>query len=1085
MAKKNMRVPKADFGEQLILFRYFLSLFGISSLMEVSLKLNSAEYEGYDENQNTYFYRYFTQLCTRKSGDVRLSRDKLRLYDENICRYVRQIGAKRGGIVLKYYQYMGLLFTEIYLDRYFTDRAEFLKSLNRFAEQAASESQGRICTGAFDADKINKLSFMCATGSGKTLMMHVNILQYLYYLKRAGRTDRRMSVNRIILLSPNEGLSVQHLGELKLSSVPARIFDKNLDWVMGKEDVLIIDMNKLKEEGKVRTVSVDSFEKNNLVLVDEAHRGLSGDVWYDYRTRMSEDGGFAFEYSATFKQALKAMNLTKTKDKALFEEYCRSIIMDYSYKYFYNDGYGKEYKIYNLRDNVDEEQRKTYLTGCMLAFYQQIKLFETYPQYKEFHIEKPLLVFVGNRVTAKTSAGELTDVEEVVAFLDSFISDRMVTERRIRAILEENSGITNRTGRELFAQCFRSLIHVFGGQADAGVIYNDILRLIFHTETISGTHHLCLENMRQIPGEIAIRAGDTRKYFGVISIGDTAAFMKCCEKNGLIIKNEEFISDSLFTDINRAGSDINVLIGSRKFMEGWNSWRVSTMGFINFARGEGAAAIQLFGRGVRLKGFGGCLKRSHKMDDRSVSIPKYIEELETLNIFGIRAQYMEEFRRYLEMEDVPVNERVHEFYLPVRNRLKELEGRPLYVIKVRDGVDFKKQAARMILDVPDQGFERYLIKNKIIIDCRARVQMIESGYDGSAEVMDKQYIIDDSVLPLLNYDRIFTEMEQYKEDKNYYNISLVKSKLRAIMAYRGWYGLIVPYTYLSVDSYQRLEAVTDYCLLALKQYMDKFYIYQKEKWEAPLLEYQPLKENDKNFIDSYRMTYTDEGRLDTTADELDSFVKEIAVMCKTGENAKDHCWSPKAGRLKGRLTAFDYRLHLYAPLLCLTDGGGNIQVSPVSLNEGEKLFVDLLKDFVEKHSCLFHKKSVYLLRNRSRAGIGFFEAGNFYPDYMMWIDEEEIQYINFIDPKGLLRIMPDDPKIGFYKKIKEMENRLRQTCTDKRVILNSFIMSVTGSAELAQWWGMSEAEREERNVFCLDGDDCIEKMIKKIFSQKI
>ncbi|MEW6623005.1 MAG: hypothetical protein AB1420_07755 [Bacillota bacterium] len=38
------------------------------------------------------------------------------------------------------------------------------------------------------------------------------------------------------------------------------------------------------------------------------------------------------------------------------------------------------------------------------------------------------------------------------------------------------------------------------------------------------------------------------------------------------------------------------------------------MGLINFAKGEGSQAIQLFGRGVRLKGYGNCLKRSSKLD---------------------------------------------------------------------------------------------------------------------------------------------------------------------------------------------------------------------------------------------------------------------------------------------------------------------------------------------------------------------------------------------------------------------------------------------------------------------------------------
>jgi hypothetical protein len=92
------------------------------------------------------------------------------------------------------------------------------------------------------------------------------------------------------------------------------LFEKDRGFVINENTVIVIDMNKLKEEGKVKTVSVDSFEQNNLVLVDEGHRGLSGNVWYDYRTRLSAEG-FAFEYSATFKQALNA-NATGSSQQA-------------------------------------------------------------------------------------------------------------------------------------------------------------------------------------------------------------------------------------------------------------------------------------------------------------------------------------------------------------------------------------------------------------------------------------------------------------------------------------------------------------------------------------------------------------------------------------------------------------------------------------------------------------------------------------------------------------------------------------------------------------------------------------------------
>ena len=61
-----------------------------------------------------------------------------------------------------------------------------------------------------------------------------------------------------------------------------------------------------------------------------------------------------------------------------------------------------------------------------------------------------------------------------------------------------------------------------------------------------------------------------------------------------------------------------------------------------------------------------------------------------------------------------------------------------------------------------------------------------------------------------------------------------------------------------------------------------------------------------------------------------------------------------------------------------------------------------------------------------------------------------------------------------YKKIKELENRLQPTAPDKRIVLNSFIMSGTKSMDLKQWWNMTKAEREAKNVLCLDNDDCID-----------
>ena len=93
----------------------------------------------------------------------------------------------------------------------------------------------------------------------------------------------------------------------------------------------IIDIHKLREDMGAKTVAIDAFEGNNLVLVDEGHRGASSSVegvWMNARSRLCEQG-FSFEYSATFGQAVKGRG-------TLEKQYAKCILFDYSYRYFYN-----------------------------------------------------------------------------------------------------------------------------------------------------------------------------------------------------------------------------------------------------------------------------------------------------------------------------------------------------------------------------------------------------------------------------------------------------------------------------------------------------------------------------------------------------------------------------------------------------------------------------------------------------------------------------------------------------------------------------------------------------------------------------
>ena len=50
-------------------------------------------------------------------------------------------------------------------------------------------------------------------------------------------------------------------------------------------------------------------------------------------------------------------------------------------------------------------------------------------------------------------------------------------------------------------------------------------------------------------------------------------------------------------------------------------------------------------------------------------------------------------------------------------------------------------------------------------------------------------------------------------------------------------------------------------------------------------------------------------------------------------------------------------------------------------------------------------------------GVGFFEAGNFHPDFIVWLLAGDRQHVTFVDPKGIRNVGVDDPKIRFFETI--------------------------------------------------------------------
>ncbi len=967
-----------ELERRLVLFHYFLDLLGVDKFTTLKERLRDVS-EDVDELGRSHF---LGALLGQKN--LKLPESELVRLDARIQEYKERFRRNRSdpSFNFKYFQYLALMFTELYLERVMGGENQlklFLKDLNDFLA-SWNDEQG-LDLPPFKKEDLRKLAYWMATGSGKTLIMHVNYWQVMRHAKG--------SWDNIILLTPNEGLSQQHHEELLASGIPCQLYEGDIDAITPRTgEVLIIDIYKLTEEKKGRGVTIDInyFEGKNLVFIDEGHKGQKSEErkWKALREALGKNG-FIFEYSATFGQVMG-------NEYDLLVEYAKSIIFDYSYKHFYLDGYGKDFFVFNLREQPSlssDEFKYMVLTSCLLTYLDQLLAFEQHPdEMREYHVEKPLWVFVGSKVTGKKLN---SDVMHVLRYLKIILQDPTILTQWITKILSGDAGLVDVNGNDIFADKLAQA-REFLQQRNL----DDISRLVFQ-KIFHGTGHLEIHELKRCEGELALKTSDSPQYFGVGNVGNVSSLKKLITLEGIPLK-EDYLSSSLFSSLNDSNSPINMLIGSKKFVEGWNSWRVSTMGLLNIGKGEGPQIIQLFGRGVRLKGKNHSLKRES-------NVATWLKVVQTLFVFGLNADYINTFLEKLAAEEVTYLE----FSVPLRLNHPNSWENAIHVVtrrlrKKREKID------PFLLEYDPEVAEGLMLDFRPVITATRGFSLEELEHSSDETLTE----IPSEILEVLDWERLYLELLEFKREKGLHEVIITKiDVLRDILEGR-YYHVKVPASLRELRSFKDLDHWQKIASSILKGYVSKYYQERVQR-------YQQWQVHVERVTSRFNGIFPRSGNMLLRVPLSDA--RMVRQLKKAIRNPRS--WDGSSSPL------LHVEHHLYSPLIFPLEIHQGLVSSPKELNSVEVRFVQDMVHFLRtRGQQILGNHEVFFARVLPGSQLQKNLDDAFSPNFIVWVREREAnghEHVVYLDFNGssLWRGFNDE-KITFCNvTIKEMEKEVQ------------------------------------------------------------
>lgn len=817
---------------------------------------------------------------------------------------------------------------------------------------------------------INRMSYWMATGSGKTLVI-VKLIGLLFELMKT----RQIPKKNILFLAHRDDLIEQfrdHVVEYNRfnTSRTINLFElKEYDQIKkSTQDVFVQNQQAinifyyrsdlLNEETKEKIINYRNYDNdgNWYIILDEAHKGDSEDSKRKRIYSIMSRNGFLFNFSATF---------TDETDYA-------TCVYNFNLQKFIAEGYGKHIYISGkavegFKDNQDfsefEKQKVVLKSLFLLSYIKKYSLKIKNIDSLLYH--KPMLLTLVNSVNTEDS-------------------DLLLFFREINKIAkgEVSEDIISSAKQDVIDELTESPKYIFEEDKEVGfneeefrqLSIDDVLQYVFNSTSIGNIEVIKIPKRNQ---ELIFKLTTSDNPFAMIKIGDISDWLKSKLDGYEII--EAWQDDSYFEKLNDTNSDINILMGSRAFYEGWDSNRPNIILFVNIGVGTNSRkfVLQSVGRGVRIEPIKNqrrrlqFLKANDKINqERFDNLKDDAKELENLYVFGTNAKNLIEIIKTMEDEKQEVEIGSYFDINP------EMTGKDLLIPVYKESAKYLSDRAKFAISENDfEILERYWDKNPDTVI--------------TSKFLLRPYILDKVKRSFQNVNEFYTD---YTRSINNHEILLNNLIRHFSLRYR---------------EFDKFKSIDDEII-----HFKKIKVKDKEKADSIVERVEKIKK------------YTE--KKEKESEIIKDYANDPEVLIKKIRNL-DFIY-PEETYYKQLRIKYLYN-HYYIPIV-LSDSERIQYINHIINVQSEVRFINALEQYFQQKNNKFKEYDWWFFskidETTDKVYIPYYDIKDniikkYFPDFVFWLNKGDEYKLLFVDPKGTA-FSDYQHKIDYYKKIYEENN---------------------------------------------------------------